>query len=459
MLGVLFCVITGKIVAEIASPLLLVALSLLAVGLVSFLSPKIGLTIIIFSMIFSPKFEGIKLSEAHIHGAVILKVEDILLIIIFLAWFVRAAVVKRLPFLTHTRLNLPMFLYIFTCLTSTCLAYLRGELQGLRAFFYIVKYFEYYLLYFMTVNIVENRQDVMRYLRYGWITAILVTCYGYWSMTLGERVTVPFNEAFGSKDLGNEANTFGGYYLVIFAVLLAQFIHPSAGFSWWAWATLLFMMPPFLLTLSRSSYIGLTGALLFLLGLKTRKRLNLLFWVGLILIAFLFIPSVQKSVGDRIAFTFKGTGNLETMQLGSSTTLKLESSAMQRVTSWRDILLVKFPQHPLIGCGVTAVGLVDVQYPRVLGETGLFGLFFFLWLLYRLWKLSWSLYSEAAHPQDRALALGMLTALVGLLFHGFGANTFIIVRIMEPFWFLAALVARSHINLRNTQASIQRGYA
>jgi hypothetical protein len=36
--------------------------------------------------------------------------------------------------------------------------------------------------------------------------------------------------------------------------------------------------------------------------------------------------------------------------------------------------------------------------------------------------------------------LGFIAGFVGLLFHGLGANTFIIVRIMEPFWFMAALV-------------------
>ena len=35
------------------------------------------------------------------------------------------------------------------------------------------------------------------------------------------------------------------------------------------------------------------------------------------------------------------------------------------------------------------------------------------------------------------LAIGFLAALVGTLVHGIGANTFIIVRIMEPFWLLA----------------------
>jgi hypothetical protein len=45
--------------------------------------------------------------------------------------------------------------------------------------------------------------------------------------------------------------------------------------------------------------------------------------------------------------------------------------------------------------------------------------------------------------------------LVGLLVHGIGANTFIIVRIMEPFWFLAGIViALSAINEENKSVSV-----
>ena len=45
----------------------------------------------------------------------------------------------------------------------------------------------------------------------------------------------------------------------------------------------------------------------------------------------------------------------------------------------------------------------------------------------------------ARDPFDAAVAIGFLAALAGTLIHGIGANTFIIVRIMEPFWLLAGL--------------------
>jgi hypothetical protein len=36
--------------------------------------------------------------------------------------------------------------------------------------------------------------------------------------------------------------------------------------------------------------------------------------------------------------------------------------------------------------------------------------------------------------------MGYLSGFIGLLVHAFGANTFIIVRIMEPFWFMTGMV-------------------
>jgi hypothetical protein len=38
------------------------------------------------------------------------------------------------------------------------------------------------------------------------------------------------------------------------------------------------------------------------------------------------------------------------------------------------------------------------------------------------------------------MTVGFLAAAAGLLVHAIGANTFVIVRIMEPFWLFAGLV-------------------
>lgn len=96
--------------------------------------------------------------------------------------------------------------------------------------------------------------------------------------------------------------------------------------------------------------------------------------------------------------------------------------------------------HPVFGFGVTGHGFIDAQYFRVLIETGLIGLFMFLLLLSSIFRLTYHNTKEATEPFDRGLSMGFLAGFIGLLAHAVGANTFIIVRIMEPFWFVLAIV-------------------
>jgi hypothetical protein len=73
-------------------------------------------------------------------------------------------------------------------------------------------------------------------------------------------------------------------------------------------------------------------------------------------------------------------------------------------------------------------------------ETGAVGLAAFMWMVWTLLHSSASAFRSLREPEDRGLALGFLAGTIGLLFHAVGSNTFIIVRIMEPFWFFAGIV-------------------
>jgi O-antigen ligase len=83
---------------------------------------------------------------------------------------------------------------------------------------------------------------------------------------------------------------------------------------------------------------------------------------------------------------------------------------------------------------------MDAQYPRILVETGVVGLLAFGWLIYILFLVGLRTWRNQQNDLLRGLSVGFIAGLVGLLVHAFGANTFIIVRIMEPFWFLTGIV-------------------
>jgi hypothetical protein len=74
------------------------------------------------------------------------------------------------------------------------------------------------------------------------------------------------------------------------------------------------------------------------------------------------------------------------------------------------------------------------------------GLMAFLFLLYRLFQLGLDRFrSSGEDPFSRGLAIGFLGGFVCLLFHAIGSNTFIIVRIMQPFWLVTGLVFMLHL--------------
>jgi len=110
------------------------------------------------------------------------------------------------------------------------------------------------------------------------------------------------------------------------------------------------------------------------------------------------------------------------------------------LTSWKIVLTRDFIKHPILGYGVTGYHFLDAQYPRVLAETGVLGLIFFVWLLVEIFKNALYAYRNTSDPLFSGLSLGYLAGFIAMLVHAIGANTFIIVRIMEPFWFLTAII-------------------
>jgi O-antigen ligase len=90
----------------------------------------------------------------------------------------------------------------------------------------------------------------------------------------------------------------------------------------------------------------------------------------------------------------------------------------------------------------------------VLVEAGLVGLVAFLWLLWRILRTAWDTYQRTNGTRFEGLALGYLAGFLAMITHCIGANTFIIVRIMEPFWFLTGAIAVLPL-LQETDTTLQ----
>jgi len=393
------------------------------------LRTEAGLVVIVASMLLSPE---IPLGAAGSGGlehtrSVVLRTEDLLLLLVGVAWLARMAIHKDLGAVRRTRLNAVIAAFAGTCLLSTLLGIAAGRVAPLVGLCYVAKYLEYFFLFFITVNYVRAPEQIRRLLLAVLVTGAAITAYAWWQIPQGVRPSAPFEGATG------EPNTLGGYLVLIFAVAaaLTQTLPPSA-LRRACGLLALAILPPLAATLSRSSWLAFIATLGMLL-LWAPRRARLLGWIA-VACAVLLLAG-PKGVQERIAYTFTPEGR-SSVQVGR---VHLDPSSSARLESWGGALR-GWRQHPFTGWGITGYGFLDAQYFRVLVETGVLGMAAFLGLLGALAALFWRARHLLDDPLHRGLATGMLAAIAGLMAHAIGTNTFILIRIMEPFWLLTGLV-------------------
>ena len=189
-------------------------------------------------------------------------------------------------------------------------------------------------------------------------------------------------------------------------------------------------------TLSRALFLAAGVLILSVIGFMASRKPILM---TMVLIGILSAPLwAPHAVKERIAYTFTQTQEEGQIRLGA---LRIDTSTSDRLRSWHQSLEL-WQKFPLWGTGITGGPFLDAWYPRVLTETGLLGLVAFFVLIGSIFRMGITSYRHATDQFARGVALGFLLGLTGLMVHAVGSNTFLIVRIMEPFWLFAALVVR-----------------
>jgi O-antigen ligase len=261
------------------------------------------------------------------------------------------------------------------------------------------------------------------------LTCVIVSVVSLAQIPEGERISAPFEGKVG------EPNTYGGYLVFMMSIATGlALMEESFRTRLVAFSLVILFSIPLLYTQSRSSYLAAIPAVLSFLWLSKRKQ-----WIplALLLVALLLPFMAPKVTKDRVSYTFtQGVGRPDSVAIAG---VQLDTSTSARLQSWQEAMR-DLVRHPVLGFGVTGYRFVDAQYVRVAAETGLLGLLLFLLLLATILRESYRVFKASHDPFDKGLTIGFIAGFTGLLFHAIGANTFIIVRIMEPFWFIAAMV-------------------
>src|SRR5688572_16687495 len=146
------------------------------VFLLVFIRSELGLYLVILSMLLSPEISASGGLAGR--GDLVFRAEDFLLIVIALSWFAKTAVNKEIGLVAKTPLNTPIVIFIAVTLLATLVGYLLGTVRSAGAFLYVLKYIEYFFVYYMVVNNVSDRRHVWRLVAVAFATAVIVSLIG-----------------------------------------------------------------------------------------------------------------------------------------------------------------------------------------------------------------------------------------------------------------------------------------
>jgi len=420
----------GIFITKVSTGVAFFTIAAVIIFVVSFLSAEVALYVLIFSMLLSPEFiVGDIAGKAALGRGITLRFDDILLVIIGFTWFLKTAIKKELGLFLKTPLNRPIACYFAICLIATLFGFMMGRVRGLTGFFFVLKYFEYFIVYFMVANHLREKRQIERFVAVMLIVCFMVCLVAISQIPAGGRVTAPFEGVEG------EPNTLGGYLILMLSIILGLLLTYGSKKQKGLFVTLaVFIVISFLATLSRASWLALGPMLLTLIYFSKRKMVIIVPLIVMLLLSPFVLPHAVK---ERALFTFTQPRERGQMEIGGT---RIDTSTSARLTSWKIVVTRDFINHPILGYGVTGYHFLDAQYPRVLAETGLAGLVAFLFLLVAIYRNALHTYRNTSDPLFSGLSLGYLAGFVAMLVHSIGANTFIIVRIMEPFWFLTAII-------------------
>jgi len=334
-------------------------------------------------------------------------------------------------------LNGPIYAYTAAFLLSTGAGILYDDVEPMLGAFNCLKFIQYLILFFLVLHSIESEKDARKIINVAFLTAFIIVVYAFSQIPAGSRVTAPF------EGKGGEPNTLGGYLLFILSITLAIFLESRSFYRqvFFAVFSILCLVALFY-TESRSSYIGLLLSFI-ILAVSAKKRNFLL--VGIVITLIFSSVLLPSRVIDRINYTFESEAPANPFEIKEEIET-VDPSTQARLHSWSEAYK-GWKKYPIFGWGVTGFMFLDAQYLKVLAETGTVGMVTFLLLLAAIYRNIRKTYLAVRGVNEyyQGLALGVLAGFVGLCGHAIGTNTFIIIRVMEPFWlFLGIVMSYSH---------------
>ncbi|MCX5694961.1 MAG: O-antigen ligase family protein [Candidatus Omnitrophica bacterium] len=342
-------------------------------------------------------------------------------------------------------LSAPFVLYFFICvLTSLHTFYFLSDSRSFEVAFqysgyYIFKLFEFLIFYFILAGATKNEITGNKFLFTFWLGALFVSGYGilqhmkvipnYW----GDKVLM---ENIVTSSLAYHHSTLGFYMLLIIFITIGLLLKEKKNL-WkiiFSLSILLFVYLE-ILSLSRSAWVGLSsGLVLWAFSLKGNfdKKIKLLFVLVVIVIVTLFIFKNFSQTSERLDPFYDLLNRFQRGVPGVESEVTID--ARINVFSFFVDVLKNNPLILLYGNGFLSSPVrydytgSHNQFMDVLIDSGIFGLLFYIWLLFKMLTTLKKFYSKnySWYP----IYHGFFFALIGLIIGSFSSG---FLNITHPF--------------------------
>jgi O-antigen ligase len=320
-------------------------------------------------------------------------------------------------------LKVPLLLFVLACIVAVVGGVdFSGSYKSLKRLLEI-------LIFFWAVNCIDSddlRENLSLLLIVSATLSTFTGFYNAWENGISHE--------YRAEGTMSVYMTYAG--LLMLALLLASgklIFSPKE--NKWIYIASTMMLVCLLFTFTRQAWLGVLAGSVFLIWFRKK---NLLWFLPVILIVIFAISPAS------VQWRINSLTNLE------------DANLKRRVALWQGGWMV-FKDHPLIGCGLKCIDVVNKDYPDPTGiikrlrgmhnnfiqlavDTGLFGLISWIsiWVVYfmTLYQRFILMKGDNAYKRD---AMGSAAAVVGFLVAGFFETNFYDSEVSMLLYFIMAL--------------------
>jgi len=380
-----------------------------------------------------------------------LNITNLLMGAIILSW-VSGRYAEDEPKWLKTPMNAPIIAFILVGMLGIS----RGGYYGEGYLAYAITEFKRWItplaMYFLVLNTVKKKNMIQIIIVIMMITTTLVGLMAmYEYTTISDTSDLDKSRVEGIAGHSNTLAAFFCYYMF----LPVGFLYMNMN-KWRAWLLVIPVLIQFrgiMVTFSRGGYLAFVAGLLGITFIKSRRLFaGLLLFAGL---ACLFPQVLPSGIRYRMSQTFQG--NASSVSSFEEAEEGLEASSKTRIEIWKGAAeMIK--DNPLFGVGYGLFkqniskywsGGTEIDahntYIIITAELGIPALIIFFWMIAVAFFTTWALYIHTKDPFSKAVALGFLGGIGGLMISNMFGSRLNHQEVASYFFILAALVMRLRI--------------